>query len=490
MPIDLNKIETFQDAIVTVMGLGRLKQGSGMGAAKWLLRHGAQLVVTDLKTEEDLQESVDELMKWYSAYRKESPDREIYSPVFVLGEHHADDFTNTELVVQNPGVPRESEFVKLAEESGVSIESDQSLFIRYCPFPFISITGTRGKSTTTALLGEMFKTQSDKTVIAGNIGRSPLEDLDWLLKESAAVPIVLELSSWLLESLENIDKGPRIAILTNAYKDHLDRYASFEDYVSAKERIFDHQKPEDFAILNADLEVTAEIGTRVAAKPLWFSLKQLPEGKEGVYFDNGKLVRNIGGLRVEFCNTSEMALSGDHNIQNALAASLAAHVGGLSDEAIVKVLKEFKGLPHRQEIINEANGITFVNDTTATSPEGAVAALKRFGVDEKEIVLIAGGTAKGFDYQEMADEAARVCKKIILISHPDYNANDQLAKAIGSRVPIELAETMEEATQKAFKSATSGDFVLLSPGAKSFGPFKNEFDRGDHFVREVRKIAG
>jgi UDP-N-acetylmuramoylalanine--D-glutamate ligase len=144
MALDLSDIKNFQDATVTVMGLGRYKKGSGIGAAKWLMRHGAQIVITDLKDEQELRDSVDEVMHWYTQYREEFPDREIYQPVFVLGKHNEDDFTNVDLVMQNPGVARESEYVKLAKEQGVHVESDVSLFFRYCPFPLTSISVTRG----------------------------------------------------------------------------------------------------------------------------------------------------------------------------------------------------------------------------------------------------------------------------------------------------------------------------------------------------------
>src|SRR3989339_1199347 len=233
MAIDFSDISTFQDAVVTVMGLGRYKQGSGIGAAKWLMRHGAQLVITDLKTEEEMRESIEEISQWYGQYRAQFPDRTIYQPVFVLSEHRAQDFTDADLVVQNPGVPRESEFVLLAREKGIRVESDMSLFFRYCPFPIYAVTGTRGKSTTTALLGEMFKFVHAKTVVAGNITRSPLEDLDWLLEEKEPIPVVLEMSSWLIESLENVDRGPDIGILTNIFPDHLNRYASLEAYAQS-----------------------------------------------------------------------------------------------------------------------------------------------------------------------------------------------------------------------------------------------------------------
>src|SRR3989339_841065 len=315
MSIDLSRINNFQDATVTVMGLGRYKKGSGIGAAKWLMRHGAQLVITDLKDEEDLRESVEEIMHWYTQYRAQYKDRDIYQPVFVLGKHDADNFTNVDLVVQNPGVARESEFVTLAKEQGVPIESDISLFFRYCPFPIFSITGTRGKSTTTALLGEMLKHKHPKTVIAGNITRSPLEDLDWLLEEEAPVPIVLELSSWLLESIEGLGIGPEMAILTNAYKDHLDRYDSFEHYVRAKELIFQEQQPGQIAILNADQDMMADIATRVKSEHIyWFSSKPLPEGKEGMYAEGDKLLRRINGKTIEVAHVHDIKIAGEHNV--------------------------------------------------------------------------------------------------------------------------------------------------------------------------------
>ncbi|MFH1712543.1 MAG: Mur ligase family protein, partial [Patescibacteria group bacterium] len=179
--MDLNKIENFQDAIVTVMGLGRYKQGSGLGAAKWLMRHGAQTLITDLKSEEELEESMSLVMEWYEKYRQMFPDRTIYQPVFILGEHRKEDFTDVDCVVQNPGVPSESEFIQAAKEKGVSIESDVSLFFRFCPYPVVAVTGTKGKTTTTKMVGEMFELADDRTVVAGNIKVSPLEHLDELL---------------------------------------------------------------------------------------------------------------------------------------------------------------------------------------------------------------------------------------------------------------------------------------------------------------------
>lgn len=487
MSIDLSAIANFQDATVTVMGLGRYKKGSGIGAAKWLMRHGAQLVITDLKDQEELRESVDEIMHWYTQYRAQYTDRDIYQPVFVLGKHEADNFTNVDLVVQNPGVAKESEFVQLAKEQGVLIESDISLFFRYCPFPIYSITGTRGKSTTTALLGEMLKHKHPKTVVAGNITRSPLEDLDWLLEEKEPVPIVLELSSWLLESLEGLGMGPQIALLTNAFKDHLDRYPSFEAYISAKELIFKEQHEDQIAILNADQEIMKDIATRVVSKHLhWVSAKELPEGANGVYREGDNFVRRIDGEAINFAHVHDLKLEGEHNIMNALSASLAAHLAGVTDEDIHESLKTFVGLPGRQEVLGEVEGVLFVNDTTGTSPEGVMAALRRFGKGGN-IVLICGGSSKGLTFEEMGKMIGEQCKFVVLF---EGDAAQDIERAIGDGAPVERAPSMEDAVKTAYENAKLGDVILLSPGTSSFGMFKNEFDRGDQFKAEFAKLGG
>lgn len=465
------------------MGLGRFKQGSGVGAAKWLMRHGAQIVITDLKSEAELKESVDEITKWYTQYKKEYTDRSIYSPIFVLGEHHEDDFTNVDLVMQNPGVARESEFVQLAKQNGIHVESDISLFFRHCPFPIYSVTGTRGKSTTTALLGEMLRTIHPKTVIAGNITRSPLEDLDWLLEEKTPVPIVLELSSWLLESLEGLGLGPQIALLTNAYKDHLDRYSSFEHYLAAKELIFREQKPDQIALLNADQEMMDDIASRVPSKHIyWFSSQPLANGKQGVFREGDTLKRMIDGSTVEFAHVHDLiTLEGEHNIMNALSASLAAHFAGVSDAQIHQALKSFVGLPGRQQIMAEIEGVVYVNDTTATSPEGVIVALKRFG-NGGNIILIAGGSSKGLGFDEMATYVRQHCKYVVLF---EGTALEDLSKSIGTQTPMVRVNSMQDAIKAAVAEAKLGDVVLLSPGTSSFGIFKNEFDRGDQFNAAV-----
>ncbi|MFA6131715.1 MAG: UDP-N-acetylmuramoyl-L-alanine--D-glutamate ligase [Patescibacteria group bacterium] len=484
MPINLDDIKTFQDAVVTVMGLGRFKNGSGIGAAKWLMRHGAQIVITDLKNKEELKESVDEIMGWYEKYKEQYKDRDIYSPVFVLGEHRADDFTDVDLVVQNPGVPRESEFVQLAKQHNISIESDMSLFFRYCQFPLYAITGTRGKSTTTALLGEMFKLDNPKTVVAGNIQRSPLEDLDWLLEEPAPVPIVLEMSSWLIDSMITAPRMPGVAVFTNIFSDHLNRYASFEAYKESKAALFYKQAADQVGIFNFDQAEVKEIGNKSPGKKVWFSKTKLPDGFDGTFVENGSIVYRTAGQEQTIIPVSEIKLQGEHNVANAIAAVAAAKVAGVTDQSIVGALKAFGGLPGRQETVRELNGVTYVNDTTATSPDGAIAALDRFG-KQHNVVLIAGGSSKDLPIETLGKTIQTTCKFVVLF---EGTAANDFAAAIGTTIPSVRVDSMKAAIEAASEVAKPGDTVLLSPGTASFGMFKNEFDRGDQFVVQVNKL--
>ncbi len=485
--MDLSKIENFQDAVVTVMGLGRYKQGSGLGAAKWLIRHGAQTIITDLKDEVELEESMSLVTEWYEKYREMYPDRTIYQPLFVLGQHRKEDFTEVDCVVQNPGVPSESEFIQAAKAKKVSIESDVSLFFRYCPYPIIAVTGTKGKTTTTKMIGEMLKTRDEKTVIAGNIKVSPLEHLDEVLLRGEPTLVVLELSSWLLESLppayRDLGKGPEISVLTNVYPDHLNRYATYEDYIQSKEIIFEGQASNQYTILNWDHEIVRGMESKVKGKLFWFS--KFYQDHDGCYVKDGMIVIRQGNIEEDVLPVSELGLKGEHNLENVLSSICTARLRGISLEMVRKIAREFKGVSDRQELVREVDEISYINDTTATNPSAVIPALKRFG-DDSDVILIAGGVDKKMDYKEMIDEAVKTCKHIILF---EGDASDIMEKLIGNRISVEVGvKTMKDAVQKAKAVSKTGDIVLLSPGASSFNLFKNEFDRGEQFREEVRNL--
>ena len=280
--------------------------------------------------------------------------------------------------------------------------------------------------------------------------------------------------------------GPEIGILTNAFKDHLDRYDSFEHYLWAKELIFQEQNESQLSIFNGDQEISDEIAARVSSnKQYWFSQKILPDGKNGVYREGDNLVRRIDGKETPFAHVHDIKIEGEHNIANALAASLAAHLAGVSDDDIHVSLKEFNGLPGRQEILGEVEGVVFVNDTNSTSPEAVMAALKRFG-NGGNIVLITGGDAKGFTFQEVGKMIGEECKYVVIL---EGGAAGDIEKAIRDGAPSVRADSMEKAVKNAMENSTLGNIVLLSPGASSFALFKNEFDRGDQFKAGFEKIV-
>ncbi len=479
----ISKIADFKDAVVTVMGLGRFKQGSGVGATKWLMRHGAQVIITDLKSEEELQESVNEVTRWYEQYRKDFSEREIYHPLFVLGAHREEDFSDVQAVLQNPDVPREDAFVALARTNHIPIFSDVGLFFTFCPYPITAVTGTRGKTTTTTLIGEMYKATDPRAVVAGNIKVSPLESLDEILMDKKPRPIVLELSSTLIDSLAGIGRGPDIGVLTNISPDHLNRYATYEAYKASKAQMFVMQSSDRIAILNADDVDVVAVTENIVSKKYWFTKSASLIGN-GACVKDGMIVFQSDGNVESIIALEDIGLAGEHNLENVLAAVCATRLAGVPIETIVSVLTTFTGVPDRQEVLREVKGVTYVNDTTATSPEGAMAALRRFGQNSK-IILLAGGASKNLPFTDFGKLIQATCKYVVLF---EGTATNDLAIAIGDTVPTVRVNSMKEAMQAASSVAQKGEIVLLSPGTASFGIFKNEFDRGDQFKEAVAKL--
>lgn len=485
--MDLNNIDSFQDAVVTVMGLGRYKQGSGLGATKWLMRHGAQVIVTDLKGPEELEESMAIVNEWYEKYRAHYPERTIYQPLFVLGEHRKEDFGGVDLVVKNPGVPSESEFIQEAVKNNIPVESDVSLFFRHCPYPMICVTGTKGKTTTTKLVGEMLHNIDEQAIVAGNVNTSPLEYLDELTKRGEPTPIVLELSSWLLESMpqafEEMKKGPDVSILTNIYPDHMDRYHSFGDYIHSKEIIFEYQSPSQFTILNYDHPILKEMEREVKGKLFWCSRTYMEH--DGCYLKDGVIVFRRDNKDEVILPLAEVSLKGAHNEENILTAVCAAKLYNVPSSAIIEALKSFAGVPDRQELVREVDEITYINDTAATQQEAVIAALDHFGADG-DIVLIAGGVDKDGQYDALAERIVATCKHVVLF---EGTASEIIEKELRGRVPLEKGvRTMQDAVNKARAAASTGDIVLLSPAAASFNLFANAYDRGEQFREAVRNL--
>ncbi len=456
---------------VLVFGLGL--HGGGLGVAQWLVEQGARVTVTDMKSAEELQLSLDAL--------------EGLPIEFVLGEHRERDFLTSDLIVRNPAVPRESKWLQLARVHGIPVEMEMSLFLERLPrgtAQVIGITGTKGKTTTTLMVGSILARANPKTVVAGNLRVSALQLLDRI---DADTPVVLELSSWQLEALEPAGVSPHIAAITNISPDHLNRYRDLDDYTQAKQLILRFQQPADFAVLNFDNPLLRPLAHRTAAQVVWTSARRAL--LQGAYRDGNMLVWRSGAVRQPVVDVGALRVPGAHNVENALAAIAVASVWGATPEQIAGALGEFSGVEHRQELVCEIAGVRYVNDTTATAPAATMAALDAFAPGARRIVLIAGGSDKGLDFGEMAQALVERQVQVILL---EGSATDRLARAVhdagGQEMIAGRYDDLERAVERAHTLAQSGDVVLLSPGCASFGMFANEFERGERFRELVKKL--
>ncbi|MBI2411565.1 MAG: UDP-N-acetylmuramoyl-L-alanine--D-glutamate ligase [Candidatus Kerfeldbacteria bacterium] len=442
---------------ILILGLGGYEQGSGVSAALFCVKRGAKkVIVTDLKTAEQIPKTVRQLKK----YRKIE---------LRLGKHALRDIERADLIVKNPGVPDDSEMMQYAHRLGKEITNDIGLFLAFKPEGVvIGVTGTRGKSTTTTLIYELLKAHSSHTFFGGNIGVSPLQFVDTMREGDITV---LELSSWMLHNLQpQLD----IAVVTNILPDHLNRYRSMQHYQKDKERIWKFQQPNQYIVLNAENHETRSMGKHAPAHVCWFGGNRL--AKDMAVVSAGYIT--VAGKRV--CSVKNIQLLGKHNMLNVLAAVAVAKLGGVPNTKIVRVLKSFRGVPNRLEFIREVGGVKYYNDTTATSPDATIAALQAFN---KKIILIGGGNSKGLDLRPLAQLVAKKTKLMILL---EGNANDVFRKVLPKTRYMEAAE-MDEAVAYAAQVAKRGDIVMLSPGC-TWLPKMNEFERGKQFVKTVQAL--
>ena len=447
------------------MGLG--VHGGGVGVARFLARRGAQVTVTDLKNAEELQGSIKAL--------------ENLPITYVLSEHRESDFLTSDMIIRNPAVPRDHELLQKARAQNIPIEMEISLFFRLCPAPIIGVTGTKGKTTTTLLTGAMLREQDPRTVVAGNLRVSALDLLDQV---DTTTPVVLELSSWQCEGLAEPSVSPHLACITNLYPDHLNRYKDMADYASAKTLIFLNQKAGDAVVLNADQQFSRDFANQAPARVIWFSRKQR---LTGVYLRGDEIVHRADEQETVVASCHDVQLPGEHNVENVLAATALALAAGVHPSQIQSALRQFRGVPHRLELVRELNGVRWINDTTATAPNAAIAALKAIG---RDIVLIAGGADKHLDFEAFGRSASLRAKHILLLDGDAYYRLDAMIRfGGGGNKIVGRFYSMAEAVQKARELAQPGDTVLLSPGCASFGMFKNEFDRGDQFREIVQSLA-
>lgn len=442
--ISLDRSVAFSGKKVLVMGLGL--HGGGVGVVRFLARCGARITVTDLRTKKELAPSLSALAG-------------IKGITYVLGRHRTRDFANADIVIKNPGVRPHSPYLATAKKNGVQITSDIGIFFQRCQAPIIGVTGTRGKSTTAYLIWLFLKTKYGKKVfLAGNIRKSVLEILPKIKKGDV---IVLELSSFQLTDLRQEKISPAIAVFTNIQRDHLNWHTSMQDYIRAKSAIFAFQKPDDYLFTNPHDRTVCALAKKahqhVVLPRIAPLLKKIADENLGAHYESSV----------------------------ALASAVARHLH-IPASAIEKTLRSFHGLPERQEEIALKNGVHFIDDTTATTPDAAIAAVQRFRkkTGRGRLILIAGGSDKKLDFRKFVREIVKSADRVIFLpgSATEKIKNQELT------IKAYEAASMAEAVAAAYRMAEKGDYILLSPGAASFGLFLNEFDRGFQFQKAVKRL--
>jgi len=449
------KIKFFAGRKVLVMGLGRF--GGGVDVAKFACKAGAKVTVTDLAAATQLADSIVQL-------------KDFKDIAFHLGSHESADFEQADIVIANPAVPPDNKFLKIARQANKFITSQINIFLELCPAPIIGITGSNGKSTTTALTAHILRNAYERRVtvwLSGNIGNEPLlATIDRIGPDDL---VVLELSSFQIEQFAQIQKSTKAALLTNLTPNHLDRHGTFENYCAAKENIFKFQKPGSdspaVSIFNAEDKVSME----------WFEKYKNARGRICIKFSPDDVSMEI---------RRRFTLPGRANLSNLAAAIAIARQFGVKDTQIKACLPEFKALPHRLEFVAEINGIRWYNDSKATTPASSIVALDSF---EQPEIIIAGGYDKHLPFDEFGEKIAQKAKAAILIGQTAPKIADAI-KAAQPGFKIEKADSLAKAVESANQLAEPGDVVLLSTACASYDMFTNYEQRGEQFAELVRKI--
>ena len=453
---------------ITMMGLGIL--GRGVNIAKFLAECGTELTITDLKTKEQLASS----LKILTPYKNIK---------YVLGRHDPVDFRDKDMVIKAAGVPLDSPYIAEARKNNILVEMDASLFTKLAKnVVIIGITGTRGKSTVTHLiyviLKESFKNSKRKVFLGGNV--KGLATLPLLKKVKSKDIVVMELDSWQLQGFGDARISPNIGVFTTFLPDHQNYYKNDMDkYFSDKANIYRWQKENDFLVAGEKFFHNIKSFAKNAGAKIAQDFKNSS--------NNGNLKRKaVIAKRSDISKKWKVRLLGEHNLANIALAVEAVRKLGVKEAVIKKSVENFKGLPGRLEFVKEVRGVKYYNDTTATTPEAVMAALDSLKESKGKIILIGGGADKNLEYAGYAKVVKKFVKTLALFRGL---ASNKIISALGkTKFPVKSFDNMKAAMKFAFANAKKGDIVLLSPGAASFGVFKNEFDRGEQFNKAVKKL--
>jgi UDP-N-acetylmuramoylalanine--D-glutamate ligase len=460
---------------VLVVGLGK----SGVASALFLKAHGARVTVSDTKSGDELRNEIPVLLD--------------HGITVETGGHGERTFHGQDLIVVSPGVPVDAPPLVQARALGESVIGEIELAAQFLPGPIVAITGSNGKTTTTALTGEIMTAAGFPALVGGNIGTPAISLAERAQPETV---VVLEVSSFQLETIQTF--RPKVAVVLNVTPDHLDRHGTLEAYVDAKARIFENQQASDFAVLNADDPTCVALAARTQAQVFWFSRQK--EVRQGAWVRDGAIIFRdarkdakhgpssgadsvfIGpNERQTLMLVSEIPLKGAHNLENVLAAACASVLMGCTPEKIRQAVRDFKAVEHRLEFVATVRGVDYYNDSKATNVDATIKALESFPAN---IHLILGGKDKGSDYTVLNDLLRQRVKRVYTIGAASAKIESQI-----KGVEVFHAETLENAIRKASAAAQPGDVVLLAPACASFDQFKDYEHRGKIFKDVVRGLA-
>jgi UDP-N-acetylmuramoylalanine--D-glutamate ligase len=440
---------------VLVVGLGK----SGFAAALFLRRRGAQVTVSDQRSEQALSEQIPSLLEAGIAVE--------------AGGHGLLTFRRQDLIVVSPGVPLSTPELVQVRALGLPVIGELELAARFLQGDVLAITGSNGKTTTTTLCGEIFKASGLKTLVAGNIGLPVIEVVD---QSSAGAWSVLEVSSFQLETTESFH--PRIAVILNITPDHLDRHGTFENYVAMKERIFANQIREDYLILNADDPAAQQAAARARSQVLWFSRSKIV--RRGAFVLNGIVMFRPSeqDTSIPVLPLADIPLKGEHNIENVLAAVCAACVANIPAAVIARTVVSFQAVEHRLEFVTNIHGVEYYNDSKATNVDATAKAIASF---PGNIHLILGGKDKNSDYTQLNALLEERVKAVYTIGA----AAEKIEGQIAGVTRVIRTGTLEAAVDQAAAQAVAGDVVLLAPACSSYDQFENYEQRGKVFKQAV-----
>ncbi len=446
-----------KDKNVLILGLAV----SGVSTAKALDKLGSKVTVTDMKTKEELGEQLAELKGIDISY--------------VLGSNDVN-LNDIDLIVKSPGIPVDIPIIVNALNKGIEVITDIELAYRLSKNKYIAITGTNGKTTTTALTGELIKKAGIKCHVTGNIGVGILWETVNADKDDI---FVIEASSFQLESTKYFK--PEISIITNITPDHLNWHKTFDNYVEAKKKVLINQQNGDYTILNYDDSLLREIGKNLKSNLIYFSASNKLD--RGVYVDDFQIVANDGVKAVNIMDCRDIKIPGKHNLENALAVVSIGWALGINNDIVAATLKEFEGVEHRIEYVDSISDISFYNDSKGTNPDASIKAIEAL---KEPIILIAGGMDKGTGFEEFIESFNNKVKALVLLGETREKIKDTaISKGFSN---IYIVDSIEEAVNKSFELAVPGDNILLSPACASWDMFKSYEERGRIFKQAVKNL--